>query len=98
MSSRTHILVNSENYILWHASKFASNWQRFSPILLSIFICLQHSLDEVHCLAWSPTAEGLLASGGHDHVVNVYDAGLEDGGGELYKRLDGHSSEVCLSY
>ena len=58
-----------------------------------IYVFNDHS-DEVHSLSWSPTAEGLLASGSHDHSVMVFDAGLEDGGGELYKKLDGHATEV----
>jgi len=50
--------------------------------------------DECNSIAWSPTAEGLLATACLDKLVRIYDASTEDGGGELFKTLKGHKSEV----
>jgi len=50
--------------------------------------------DEVHTVAWSPTAEMVLATGCFDTQVRIYDASTDDGGGELFKTLIGHKSEV----
>ena len=50
------------------------------------------------CFA-SPAAAAAAARASCTHQVRVYDAGTEDGGGELFKELRGHENDVnCVAF